>query len=466
MTELRALVVEDDSDYAASLEFLLRQEGFAAESADSLKLARERLAVAAYDVILIDLELPDGHGESLMDDEAAASSEFVVVTGHASVETAVGSLRRGALDYLTKPTDPARLKSALANVVRTRHLKQELATLRGDLRRFGCFGSMVGISESMQRAYDLIARVAPTPATVLITGESGTGKEVAAETIHRFSRRRDRPFVAVNCGAISPNLIESELFGHEKGSFTGADRRRIGLFEQADGGTLFLDEITEMPFDLQVKLLRALETAEVTRVGSTTSMRVDVRVIAASNRDPQEAIRDGKLREDLFYRLQVFPLALPPLRQRGEDIELLAKHFLGQLNREAATSKRWTDAALERLRRYPWPGNVRELKNLVQRAFILSDGDITVNALNCLQLAPPTSALHKEIVPVPLGASLDDAERQVIVATLEHCGGNKNETARMLGVSLKTLYNRLNVYRAADAPPAEPASAAPTAPKS
>lgn len=457
MSEPRALVVEDDPDYADSLRYLLRHEGFEALTADSLKQARERLAQSPFDLILIDLELPDGDGLSLLDDEAATGSEFVIVTGHASVETAVGTLRRGALDYLTKPTDPGRLKAALSNVVRTRYLKRELESLRGDLRRFGCFGTMVGMSAPMQQAYDLIARVAPTTATVLITGESGTGKELAAETIHRFSRRRDAPFVAVNCAAMSPNLIESELFGHEKGSFTGADRKRVGLFEQANGGTLFLDEVTEMPVDLQVKLLRVLESSTVTRVGSSVTTQVDVRVLGATNRDPQEAVREGNLREDLFYRLQVFPLALPPLRERGADIDLLANHFLGLLNTETGTSKRWTAAALERLRRYPWPGNVRELRNMVHRAFILADGDVTVSALSALQ-APATRPVGDEsMVPIPIGSSLEEVERQVIVATLEHCGGNKNEAARLLGVSLKTLYNRLNVYRAADAGSAAPA---------
>jgi len=451
MSAPHALILEDDPDYAASMEQLLRREGFTAESADSLKQARECLGATPADVVLIDLQLPDGEGLSLMDDELAASSEFVIVTGHASVDTAVRTLRAGALDYLTKPTDPARLKAALANVVRTRRLKREVEALRDDLRRFGCFGPMVGASPAMQRVYDLIARVAATVATVLITGESGTGKELAAETIHRFSRRRDAPFVAVNCGAISPNLIESELFGHEKGSFTGADRKRVGLFEQANGGTLFLDEVTEMPLDLQVKLLRLLESSQVTRVGSSIATPIDVRVIAASNRDPEGAVREGRLREDLFYRLQVFPVPMPPLRERPEDVELLANHFLGDLNKEAGVTKRWSAGALDRLRRYAWPGNVRELRNIAQRAFIMADGDITVAALACLQGAPAKPASGDSVVPVPMGASLDDAERQVILATLDHCGGNKNEAARLLGVSLKTLYNRLNVYRAAEA---------------
>jgi DNA-binding NtrC family response regulator len=404
-------------------------------------------------VVLVDLELPDGRGTELVGDEDAASAEFVVVTGHATVDSAVNALRGGALDYLTKPVDRSRLRAALSNVLRTRSLKAEVSALRGDLRRLGRFGLMVGASDAMQKVYDLIARVAPTNATALIMGESGTGKELAAQTIHRLSRRRNDAWVAVNCGAISAGLIESELFGHEKGSFTGADRRRTGVFEEASGGTLFLDEITEMPADLQVKLLRTLEESEVTRVGGRAPIAVDVRVIAATNRDPEAAVREGRLREDLFYRLHVFPITVPPLRQRDNDIELLAEHFLAEQNREASTQKKWTRPALERLRAHSWPGNVRELRNAVQRAFILADGDLGPEALNSLVAPAPRAAAPAlpqgdGIVPIEVGSTLDDSEKRLILATLEHCKGNKNETARLLGISLKTLYNRLNVYRA------------------
>ena len=350
MTLPIALVVEDDPDFAAALEGLVKLEGFDGRSARSLDAARKQLQEQRVDVVLVDLELPDGRGTELVGDEDAANAEFIVVTGHATVDSAVNALRGGALDYLTKPVDRSRLRAALANVLRTRSLKAEVSALRGDLRRLGRFGLMVGASDAMQTVYDLIARVAPTQATALIMGESGTGKELAAQTIHRLSRRHNDPWVAVNCGAISAGLIESELFGHEKGSFTGADRRRTGVFEEASGGTLFLDEITEMPADLQVKLLRTLEESEVTRVGGRAPIAVDVRVIAATNRDPELAVREGRLREDLFYRLHVFPITVPPLRQRDNDIELLAEHFLAEQNREASTQKKWTRPALERLR--------------------------------------------------------------------------------------------------------------------
>ena len=457
MTLPIALVVEDDPDFAAALEGLVKLEGFDGRSARSLDAARKQLQEQRVDVVLVDLELPDGRGTELVGDEDAANAEFIVVTGHATVDSAVNALRGGALDYLTKPVDRSRLRAALANVLRTRSLKAEVSALRGDLRRLGRFGLMVGASDAMQTVYDLIARVAPTQATALIMGESGTGKELAAQTIHRLSRRHNDPWVAVNCGAISAGLIESELFGHEKGSFTGADRRRTGVFEEASGGTLFLDENTEMPADLQVKLLRTLEESEVTRVGGRAPIAVDVRVIAATNRDPELAVREGRLREDLFYRLHVFPITVPPLRQRDNDIELLAEHFLAEQNREASTQKKWTRPALERLRAHSWPGNVRELRNAVQRAFILADGDIGPEALNSLvapaapRSAAPVVAAGDGVVPIEVGSTLEDSEKRLILATLEHCKGNKNETARLLGISLKTLYNRLNVYRAGSA---------------
>ena len=276
--------------------------------------------------------------------------ETVLITGQASVETAVEALRRGVADYLTKPVDFARVKTVLANVSRTRELKEEIGGLRGELRKLGRFGALIGAAPAMQKVYDLIGKVAPTDATVLITGETGTGKEVVAQTIHQLSRRSREPFLPLNCGAVSPNLIESELFGHERGSFTGADRIHKGYFERANRGTLFLDEVTEMPLELQVKLLRVLETSEVMRLGGTEAIKVDVRVIAATNRQPEEAVATGKLREDLLYRLNVFPIHLPTLWDRREDVELLADHFLALLNKEEGTSKEFTKAARERLR--------------------------------------------------------------------------------------------------------------------
>jgi DNA-binding NtrC family response regulator len=334
------------------------------------------------------------------------------------------------------------------------------------------FGDLYGASESMQNLFRLIAKVAPTQANVLVAGESGTGKELVASTIHKLSSidgptanagfdgplpdavpsETARPFVALNCGAISPQLIEAELFGHERGSFTGAVRMHKGCFERADGGTLFLDEITEMPLEMQVRLLRVLETGQVCRVGGDEEIAVRVRVVAATNRDPQKAVESGVLRSDLFYRLSVFPIEMPPLRERREDIELLANLFLANLNKEAGTNKILSRSARRFLNEYRWPGNVRELKNLVQRAFILADRELDVTSIMPTP-RPPASTMDGDCLLLPLGSRLADAEQQLICATLGHCGGNKTRAAEVLGVSLKTLYNRLNEYesRAAEA---------------
>jgi len=307
----------------------------------------------------------------------------------------------------------------------------------------GRFGRLYGSSSVMQEVYRMIEKVAPTEATVFITGESGCGKELVARTIHERSSRARGGFVAINCGAIPQNLIEAELFGHERGAFTGANRQHRGCFERAEGGTLFLDEITEMAPEMQVRLLRVLETGRFTRVGGDGELRTNVRVLAATNRDAIDAVRDGRLREDLMYRLAVFPIVLPPLRERDGDTELLAEHFLQNLNVESGTSKRFSRAALTTIRAYHWPGNVRELKNAVHRAFIMAEEFVE---LDLAGLACP--AVEGECLRVPVGTSLAEMERQAIFATLDHCRGNKRRAAEMLGVSLKTLYNRLTAYQA------------------
>jgi DNA-binding NtrC family response regulator len=404
-------------------------------------------------VVLVDLVLPDGSGLELLREPAVqAGTDVVVVTGHASVDSAVEALREGAVDYLTKPLDRSRLRAVLSGVTRSRALRDEVSSLRGELRHLGRFGPMVGRSKPMQDVYDLISRVARTDASVLVTGESGTGKELVAETIHRLSARRNAPFIPVNCGAMAPTLIESELFGHEKGSFTGADRQRAGCFEQANGGTLFLDEIIEMPIELQVRLLRVLETEAVVRVGGNQPVPVDVRVVAASNQNPKLAVGAGRLREDLFFRLNVFPIALPPLRERGDDVALLAEHYLQELNQDRETRKRWTPAALARIAELPWTGNVRELRNAVQRAYILA-GDTEIGPEVLPESEAPAPVRSSGVdgdgsLTVRVGETIAEAERRLILATLESLGGNKKEATRMLGISLKTLYNRLAVYRA------------------
>ncbi len=444
-----ALIVDDDVSFQAGLAEAIRLEGFTATTASTLKEARAEFARSLPDILFVDLKLPDGTGLDLLEGMETIP-ETVLITGQATTETAVQALRRGVVDYLTKPVDFARVKMVLGNVSRTRELKEEIGGLRGELRQLGHFGGLIGAAPSMQKVYDLIARVAKTEATVLITGDTGTGKEVVAQTIHQLSRRRREAFLPLNCGAVSPTVIESELFGHERGSFTGADKMHKGHFERANRGTLFLDEVTEMPLELQVKLLRVLETSELMRLGGTETLKVNVRVIAATNRPPERAVADGKMREDLLYRLNVFPIHLPTLWERREDVDLLADHFLAPLNKEEGTSKDFTKSARELLRSYRWPGNVRELRNVVQRAFIMAEEEIGVEAL---PLAAPASAS----APAPtapastfglrVGASVPEVERELILATLESYGGDKKKTAKVLKISIKTLYNRLREYR-------------------
>jgi DNA-binding NtrC family response regulator len=440
------LIVDDDAETREALAAVVSEDGLTTAQAGDLREARIQLVRQMPDVVFTDLKLPDGSGTDLFEDlDPRSGVELVVITGHATVETAVDALKSGAIDYLVKPINLQRVKAILNRLPRAGDLKAEIGTLRGELRRMGRFGLMLGNSQAMQEVYDQISRVAVTPASVMLVGESGTGKEVAAQTIHQLSLRRKHEFLAVNCGAISPNLIESEMFGHERGSFTGADRQHKGYFERANGGTLFLDEITEMPIELQVKLLRVLETGMFMRVGTTKEIETDVRLIAATNRDPEQAVADGKLRLDLYHRLNVFPISLPPLRERGKDVELLAQSFLDELNERHGTKKQFPAAVREMLAAYPWPGNVRELKNYVQRAHIMSgnDGDFTATVPLQISLSKPVAGTA---VTIPFGTSLADADRQLILATLEQCGGVKTRAAEILGISLKTLYNRLVEY--------------------
>ena len=450
-----AVIIDDHPTTLDALAELVRSEGFTTTEANSLETGRAALSGCAPDVVLIDLNLPDGSGMSLVDDvRRDGAPAIVLITGQSSVSSAVEALRRGVTDYLTKPLDFERLRSILDDVQRTRSLSEEIRALRdpGKAR----FGPLVGGSAVMQTVYDLIARVAPSSATVFVVGESGTGKEVVAQLVHDLSRRRHGPFVAINCGAISPNLMESELFGHERGSFTGADRRHRGCFERAHRGTLFLDEVTEMPVDLQVKLLRVLEKGSFSRIGGEAPLMVDVRIVAATNRRPDEAVKLGKLREDLYYRLKVFQIVLPPLRERLEDIVPLTDCFLEQLRDEEGPAKRLSPAALDVLRRYHWPGNIRELRNVLHTAYILGQDEIAPAALPPeVSLGPDAPAPEKveqstgPVVTIPIGTPLEAAERAIIVSTLEHHGGNKTKTADVLGISLKTLYNRLNAYHQA-----------------
>ncbi len=364
--------------------------------------------------------------------EHRSDSPFDTSSGHA-LDEGQADFEHGALiATFSHPPAPARGRRAAARM-----------TPDGE----NSFAGMVGRSEAMRQVFAQIERVGPSDTTVTIVGESGTGKELAAQALHDLSPRRQAPFIAVNCGAIPANLAEAEFFGFEKGAFTGAQRQHCGHFERANGGTLFLDEIAEMPLDLQVKLLRVLETGTISRVGGTEETTVDVRVIAATNRDPLQAVHEGHLREDLYYRLTVFPLRLPALRERGDDVALIAQAFLDSLNAKYATHKRFSDAALTTMRAASWPGNVRELRNSVERAYILAENEVT------LECAVHTSAAAIRVGPdgclrVPLGSTVAQAEREMILATIHHCGGSKRKAADVLGISLKTVYNKLAEYGA------------------
>jgi DNA-binding NtrC family response regulator len=439
-----ALIVDDDFNTREALSEIINIEGFDTAMAGSVQEARFEYSRCRPDVILVDLQLPDGNGIDLLHSIGMDSgTQIILITGHASIETAIEALRLGAADYLTKPINIRRLKALLSRVPRRMKLNTEIDLLRDELTKLGRFGSMLGVSPVMQKLYDHITRVAPTEATVLLLGESGTGKELIAKTIHDLSLRKKHAFLPVNCGAISPHLIESEIFGHERGSFTGADRQHKGYFERANGGTLFLDEITEMPVELQVKLLRVLENGTFMRIGGNQELETDVRIIAATNRNPEEAVQEGKLRLDLYHRLNVFPLKIPALHERGTDVELLAQHFLSELNAANRTAKVMAPEAVTCLNTYHWPGNVRELKNYMQRAYILSDEVIEASSLTPVlsSQTPPGLTLS-----IPVGTSLADVDRQLIFATLELCSGVKKRAADILGISLKTLYNRLEEY--------------------
>lgn len=439
----QVLLVDDDPETIGWMTEFIKAEGYTVAAVDSLRGARILLTRSRPEVIFTDLMLPDGRGIELVDEfEPNNSTEVVVITGHASVESAIDALRVGATDYLVKPVDTNRVRAILQRIPKTEHLRQEIGQLRSELLRLGRFGQIHGGSPAMRRLYDQLARVAPTSASVLLIGESGTGKEMAAQTIHELSRRKRQLFLPLNCGAVSPQLVESELFGHEKGSFTGADRQHLGFFERANHGTLFLDEVTEMRPDLQVKLLRVLETGTIMRVGTNESIVTDVRLIAATNRSPEKAVAEGRLREDLYHRLNVFPIHLPPLRERGTDIELLAEQFLAELNEQEQTNKRFSPSAITALYAHSWPGNVRELKNYVHRAFILADDVIDA------ELAPEAFLhnSHSSVLTIRIGTPLEEVNRRVLEATLIECDNVKRKAAKMLGISLKTLYNRLAVY--------------------
>ena len=446
-----ALLVDDDADAAETMAMLIASEGFTVATAGSLREARRQMSLQEPDIVLLDLMLPDGSGMELFNDaKSLPNAELVLITGHASLDTSIQAFRLGAADYLVKPMSLKQLQGVLSRVTKPSAMKAAAGDLEAKLDQEGHFGELWGRSAPMRRVYQQIVRVAGTAVSVFLTGESGTGKEVVARTVHDLSRRRANPFFAINCGAISPHLIESEIFGHEKGSFTGADRQHLGFFERTSGGTLFLDELTEMPLDLQVKLLRVLETGTFMRVGSTQVQEADVRLIAATNRNPLEAVAIGKLREDLLYRLNVFPIHLPALRDRSEDVPLIAEHFLAQIGEREGDRKRFAPDVLASLVDYRWAGNVRELRNVVYRAYVMATGSTITEGCLPQAYGSTGSVSGAPVLTIRVGTTLAEADRQLTLATLEHCGRHKEKTAATLGISLKTLYNRLKEYAGDD----------------
>jgi len=440
------LVVDDEPSARTTLALLLRKRGHRVTQAETVASATKRLAEEVFDLVVTDLRMPDGDGLDVLQAARAQADapEVILLTAYAEWKSAKEAIRLGALDYFEKGQEPDELYHRIDKALASRALRRENENLRAQLReRYGLPG-LIAQSPAMHAVLDLVERVAPTGATVLIQGESGTGKEVIAKAVHHASARAARPFIAVNCGAVPETLLESELFGYVRGAFTGAAGSKLGLFEEADGGTLFLDEIAEMPASLQVKLLRALQSGEVRRLGATQAATIDVRVLAATNGDLASRIAQGSFREDLFYRLNVIQMTLPPLRDRREDIPALAEHFLARAAVKLGRTLRLSPEALERLLRYPWPGNVRELENAIERAAILTrteavePDDLPPHVSAGLQLGP-SPALPRQI-------TLAEAERAHILQTLERFGRNHSGAAEALGIGRTTLWRKLKEY--------------------
>ena len=446
----RVLIVEDDAAARAGLEQLVKSWGFIAESAGDGEEALEKVTSFRPAIVITDMVMPRMDGLALLRalQQQGADVTTLLLTAQGTVETAVEAMKEGAYDYLTKPVDLKRLKILLDKIVERLETVREVKALRRQLREHGTFGSLIGSSPEMRKLYQIIEQAAPTSASVLIMGESGTGKELVAQTIHQLSPRAAFPFVAINCAAIPETLLESEIFGHEKGAFTGAADRRQGCFEMADHGTLFLDEIGEMAPATQVKLLRVLQERTFRRLGGRQEQSVDVRVIAATNIDPADAVQKGTLREDLYYRLNVFAMKLPPLRDRKEDLPLLVQAFINEFNARNQRSIAGVDHEVMRmLEHYQWPGNVRELRNVIERATILAPGPfIEAPHLPPVVTHEPGPAPQAQVALGP-GTTVEEAERRLIMMTLQHTRDNKTRAAEILGISLKTLHNKLNKLR-------------------
>jgi DNA-binding NtrC family response regulator len=456
MLKQRVLIVDDEESARQGLSELVASWGYETASAADGEQAIRALQDFTPLVVITDILMPNLDGFELLRRirEEQPETAVIMLTGQGSVEAAIRSVKEeGAFYYFEKPIDTRKLQLVLKKAAEYSSARRENFLLRQQLRQYGAFGDMIGNSPAMREVYTLIEQVAPSSVSVLITGESGTGKEVVARTIHKLSPRADQPFIAINCAAVPETLMESELFGHEKGAFTGAIERRIGCFELANGGTLLLDEIAEMSPSLQAKLLRVLEDKRVRRLGSVKEISVDVRVIAATNKDPYKAVQSGALREDLLYRLNVITIKLPALSEHRDDIPLLAQHMVDELSRRHNRSSRIISTeAMEALLNYHWPGNIRELRNVIERAVVICEGEqIEKRHLPSHITGQEPSPTSTDTVTIPVGTSLDEVERRVILKTLALNNYNKTRAAEVLRISLKTLHNKLKAYREAGA---------------
>jgi DNA-binding NtrC family response regulator len=451
MNKPRVMIVDDEQAGREGLSELVSAWGYETKSACDGQEAIDLAAEFEPAVIITDVIMPRLDGFKLLAKlrQDLPDTAVILLTGQGSVEDAMRAVKEeGAFYYFEKPINTRQLNLVLQRAIEQSATTHENARLRRQLREYGVFGKMVGASHAMRQIYTVIEQVSGSAVSVLITGESGTGKEIVAQTIHQLSPRGPHPFVPINCSAIPETLMESELFGHERGAFTGAIARREGCFELANGGTLFLDEIAEMPVMLQAKLLRVLEDRRVRRLGGSKETAFDVRVLAATNKDPHEAVRRAELREDLLYRLNVIHIELPPLRDRREDIPLLAHHLVDELReRHQRPARLVAPEVLEIFTRYPWPGNVRELRNVIEHAVIICEGQRIEKQHLSPQLFDGRTLKPEDTITLPVGVSLDEAERQLILKTLIKTNNNKTRAAEQLQISLKTLHNKLKLYR-------------------
>jgi DNA-binding NtrC family response regulator len=450
----KVLIVEDEEHERSGLAELISAWGYQTETARDGEEGLEKIVSWTPGIVVSDLKMPGMDGMELLRRATQTLSElsFILLTAQGSIDAAVAAMKLGAYDFIEKPVNPTRLRNILQNAARQRGTDRELEATRRLLRDSGKLGSLVGSSRKMQELFHLVELVAPSTASVLITGESGTGKELVARTIHELSPRKNRPFVAINCAAIPETLIESEIFGHEKGAFTGALERRTGCFELAESGTLLLDEIGEMPVGTQAKLLRVLEDRKLRRLGSKSETTVDVRVLAATNKIPEDAVARGLLRNDLYYRLNVFNINMPPLREHKEDIPSLTDTLIQEMNAKHQRNVRTvSDSVMQLFQAFSWPGNVRELRNSLERAIIVCDSSVIEP-----RHLPPAFGINPARFPISeangihigVGTTVGEAERRLIVKTLESTNNNKTRAAEVLGISLKTLHNKLKEYGA------------------